>query len=67
MLCPLPLSQAYILLCETDHLFLKPMPNLATPTMAVGYPFHYMEPRRDARTISIIKRFAGERWEKVCK
>ena len=52
-------AEEYVLICETDHLFLKPLPNLATPESAVGYPFHYMAPRRNAKTISIVAHFAG--------
>ena len=38
---------------------LQPMPNLATESEAVGYPFHYMLPTRDAKTIALVRRFAG--------
>ena len=36
---PSPL-QVYI--AETDHLMLRPMPNLATPTTPAGFNFGYM-------------------------
>ena len=48
-----------MLVCETDHLLLRPMPNLATETEAVGYPFHYMLPTRSAKTRDLVRRFAG--------
>ena len=51
--------EKFVLICETDHIFLKPMPNLATETMAVGYPFHYMLPTRNAKTRALVRRFAG--------
>ena len=43
-------DEAFVLVMETDHLPLKPLPNLLEAgTDALGYPFHYMAPRRDAR------------------
>lgn len=56
----LRVAEEYILLCETDHLFLKPLPNLASTDEAVGYPFHYMLPTRNPVTIALMRRFAGE-------
>ena len=35
-----PPLQVYI--AETDHLMLRPMPNLATPTTPAGFNFGYM-------------------------
>ena len=55
----LSFGEEFVLICETDHLFLKPMPNLANATHAVGYPFHYMLPTRNAKTIALMTRFAG--------
>ena len=52
-------EERYVLVCETDHLLLKPMPNLATETEAVGYPFHYMLPTKNPKTVAIVRRFAG--------
>eukprot|EP01065_Artemidia_motanka_P001216 TRINITY_DN10561_c0_g1_i2.p1 TRINITY_DN10561_c0_g1~~TRINITY_DN10561_c0_g1_i2.p1 ORF type:complete len:551 (+),score=188.13 TRINITY_DN10561_c0_g1_i2:56-1708(+) len=34
----------YIFIAETDHLFMRPMPNLATPNTPVAYKFGYMGP-----------------------
>lgn len=48
-----------MLLAETDHLFLRVLPNTATPEKAIGYPFHYMDPKRDANTRGLVRRFAG--------
>lgn len=49
----------YLFVAETDHLLMKPLPNLASPAEGLGYPFHYMEPTRDAKTIALVRRFAG--------
>mmetsp|Transcript_38662 Transcript_38662/g.101990 ORF Transcript_38662/g.101990 Transcript_38662/m.101990 type:complete len:201 (-) Transcript_38662:187-789(-) len=35
------------MLVETDHLFLKPLPNQATPTTPVGFGFYYMTYKYD--------------------
>ena len=55
----LKFAEPYLLIAETDHLLIKPMPNVAKPGLAAGYPFHYMAPRRNARTIELVRRFAG--------
>ena len=55
----LTFEEPYLLIAETDHLLLKPMANTAEPNVVVGYPFHYMFPKRNARTIEIVRRFAG--------
>ena len=36
------IEEDYIMMIENDHFFLKPVPNWATPTRPVAYPFHYM-------------------------
>ena len=61
----LQMLEEFVLITETDHIFMKPLPNLAEQGLAVGYKFHYMSPRRDSQTVSIIKRFAGSSWTKV--
>ena len=61
----LGVTEEYILIAETDHIPHKPMPNLARPGVAVGYPFHYMHPTRDARTAALVRRFGGERHKEV--
>ena len=48
-----------MLVCETDHLLLKPLPNLASESEAVGYPFHYMLPTKNPKTVALVRRFAG--------
>ena len=47
-----------MLVCETDHLLLKPLPNLASEGEAVGYPFHYMLPTKNPKTVALVRRFA---------
>ena len=46
-------------MCETDHLLLRPLPNLASESEAVGYPFHYMLPTKNPKTVALVRRFAG--------
>ena len=36
----------YVLLLETDHVFMKPLPNLATPERPVAWDFGYMHAHR---------------------
>ncbi|KAK3252117.1 hypothetical protein CYMTET_29069 [Cymbomonas tetramitiformis] len=38
------IKEDYIFFVETDHVFLRDIPNLATPDTPVGYPFGYMRP-----------------------
>ena len=57
----LDFAERYLFIAETDHLLMKPLPNLATEDEAVAYPFHYMNPKRDPKTIGIVRRFAGSR------
>lgn len=41
------IPEEYILLMETDHLFLKVLPNFATPSVPVGFGFYYMTYKYD--------------------
>ena len=36
----------YVLILETDHVIMKPIPNLATPTKPAAFVFGYMYPQR---------------------
>lgn len=36
------ITEEYVILAETDHLYMRPLPNRATPTVPVGYQFGYM-------------------------
>ena len=55
----LDFPEKYLFIAETDHLLMKYLPNLATEELAVAYPFHYMNPKRDSKTKSLVRRFAG--------
>ena len=55
----LQFEEEYVLVAETDHLLLKVLKNTATKDVALGYPFHYMNPTRDANTRNLVRRFAG--------
>ena len=37
-----------MLILETDHVIMKPIPNLATPTTPAAYIFGYMYPQVSA-------------------
>jgi hydroxyproline O-arabinosyltransferase len=52
------IPERYILMSEPDHLFLRPLPNLA-PSAAVpaAFPFFYIEPHRD-EYLPLAARFA---------
>ena len=42
------ISERYILMSEPDHLWLRPLPNLApSPGVPAAFPFFYIEPHRD--------------------
>eukprot|EP01062_Namystynia_karyoxenos_P045786 TRINITY_DN34110_c0_g1_i1.p1 TRINITY_DN34110_c0_g1~~TRINITY_DN34110_c0_g1_i1.p1 ORF type:complete len:574 (+),score=154.18 TRINITY_DN34110_c0_g1_i1:49-1770(+) len=47
-------KEEYIFIAETDHLFTRPMPNLATPETPVAYKFGYMGP--NPRHINFMRR-----------
>ena len=36
------MAEDYVYIAETDHVLLKPLPNLASEASAYGYAFHYM-------------------------
>lgn len=55
----LSFDESYVLICETDHILLDAIPNLASPEEGIGYPFHYMLPTRNQKTIDLVRRFAG--------
>ncbi|CAM6044368.1 unnamed protein product [Sphagnum compactum] len=41
------IEEDYILMAEPDHLFIRPMPNLASETMPVAFPFFYIAPQEN--------------------
>lgn len=44
----------YILMAEPDHIFVNPLPNLATDTEPAGYPFFYIKPAENEK---IMRKF----------
>ncbi|GAQ89564.1 hypothetical protein KFL_005370010 [Klebsormidium nitens] len=40
------IEEEYILMAEPDHVFVRPMPNLAADFMPAAYPFFYIEPKK---------------------
>ena len=55
----LDIPEKYVLIAETDHILLKPLPNLVGANEALAYPFHYMAPARTPKTAAIVARYAG--------
>ena len=54
------IEEEFVLLAEPDHLFLRPMPLLASNETAVGYPFFYITPNDDAHW-KILQKFNAAR------
>ena len=48
------IDEEYVFISETDHIFMQPLPNLATPEQPVAFHFSYMQPNPDFEWI--IKR-----------
>ena len=58
------IREAYVYIAETDHVLMKPLPNLATETTPSAYGFGYMH--ASASVQPIIERFApGVNWQSV--
>ncbi|KAK7827555.1 hydroxyproline o-arabinosyltransferase 3 [Quercus suber] len=51
------IEEEYILMAEPDHLFVKPIPNLAYGSQPAGYPFFYIKPTEHEK---IIRKFYPE-------
>ncbi|KAG6421801.1 hypothetical protein SASPL_118358 [Salvia splendens] len=51
------IEEEYILMAEPDHIFLKPLPNLAYGDYPVAYPFFYIKPVENE---SLIRKFFPE-------
>lgn len=49
-------EEEYVLMSEPDHLYLRPMPLLATPKRAAAFPFFYIDPK-DPKFTPIVQRF----------
>lgn len=39
------IEEEYVLMAEPDHIFVKPLPNLATEFMPAAFPFFYITPK----------------------
>nr|GME19184.1 hydroxyproline O-arabinosyltransferase 3-like [Ipomoea batatas] len=51
------IEEEYILMAEPDHIFLKPLPNLAHGDYPAGFPFFYIKPAEHEK---IIRKFFPE-------
>ncbi|PIN21979.1 hypothetical protein CDL12_05314 [Handroanthus impetiginosus] len=51
------IEEEYILMAEPDHIFLKPLPNLAYDGHPAAFPFFYIEPMKNEK---IIRKFYPE-------
>ncbi|KAK7276665.1 hypothetical protein RIF29_17809 [Crotalaria pallida] len=51
------IEEEYILMAEPDHIFVNPLPNLASGTQPAGYPFFYIKP---AENDKVIRKFYPE-------
>jgi len=56
---PSTVTEEYVLIAETDHLLLKPIPNRATPEKPACFPFGYMDVKA-APLRPIVKRFTAD-------
>jgi len=50
------IEEEFVLMSEPDHLYLRPMPLLATPLKAAAFPFFYINPM-DPKYTPIVQRF----------
>ena len=53
------IPEKYVLMCEPDHLWLKPMPNLMQNKKPAAFPFFYIEPTKE-KFLPITERFVGK-------
>eukprot|EP00475_Leptophrys_vorax_P003679 TRINITY_DN12157_c0_g1_i1.p1 TRINITY_DN12157_c0_g1~~TRINITY_DN12157_c0_g1_i1.p1 ORF type:complete len:305 (-),score=3.31 TRINITY_DN12157_c0_g1_i1:134-1018(-) len=45
------IKEDYIWMSEPDHLILRPIPNLSVGAMPSAFPFHYIEPAKNAEVL----------------
>jgi len=58
------IREAFVYIAETDHVLMKPLPNLATDTMAAAFSFGYMHSSASVqRYIDLVA--AGTSWRDV--
>lgn len=48
---------SYILMAEPDHVFVKPLPNLARGSYPTGFPFFYIKPSEHEK---LLRKFFPE-------
>ncbi|CAM6101988.1 unnamed protein product [Calypogeia fissa] len=48
------IEEEYVLMAEPDHIFVRPMPNLAVGDMPAGFHFHYIDPELNEK---ILRKF----------
>jgi hypothetical protein len=56
---PSTITEEYVLIAETDHIFLRDIPNRATPESPACFPFGYMDAKA-AELRPVVSRFARD-------
>ncbi|CAK9218283.1 unnamed protein product [Sphagnum jensenii] len=51
------IEEDYIMMAEPDHVFIKPLPNLASELMPAAFPFFYIEPKKNE---AVLRKFYPE-------
>eukprot|EP00850_Spirogloea_muscicola_P000096 SM000001S04498 [mRNA] locus=s1:490734:494099:- [translate_table: standard] len=51
------IEEEYVLMAEPDHIFVRPLPNLATEFMPAAFPFFYITPKENEK---IVRKFYPE-------
>lgn len=51
------IAEDYILMAEPDHVFVKPLPNLARGSYPIGFPFFYIKPSEHEK---LLRKFFPE-------
>lgn len=49
-----PIEEEYVLMAEPDHIFLRPLPNLALGGLPAAFPFFYIKPAENEK---IVRKF----------
>ncbi|KAH9602796.1 hypothetical protein KSS87_023253 [Heliosperma pusillum] len=52
-----PIEEEYVLMAEPDHIFLRPLPNLAIGGLPAAFPFFYIKPTEHEK---IVRKFYPE-------
>ncbi|OIV99062.1 hypothetical protein TanjilG_32321 [Lupinus angustifolius] len=56
------IEEEYVLMAEPDHIFLRPLPNLAHLGLPAAYPFFYIQPEKHEK---IVRKFYPEEYGPV--